>query len=133
MAIMNIYVEEEIITNPVLTGDGVIGGLLVMKGSCATNWMVSAKTQTSVWVEWQITGGLATVVKTTGNQLAINGETITAADFIVNYDVVAESFRSWDDIQNNNTLEITFILKSSQGGVEVDKRTFTRFCTTSMC
>jgi hypothetical protein len=133
MAVMNIYIEEEIVTNPVLTGTGVIGGSVISESPCTTSWEVSVKTQTSVWVEWTVSQGSVTIIKTNNNQLAVNGETITSGESIVLYSVVANSFRSWDDVQNTNTLEIAFILRDSQGGSQVDKRTFTRFCTTSTC
>lgn len=122
---MTLQIGEEY-TDP--AGDGVLGVVISEITNCFSDWTVTAKTTTSVWIEWNIVGGFGSVTKDVGT--AINGETLNAD---TTYSAIVDTFQSYDKRSNELLSEITFTLKDSEGGTVLDSVILSRFSSGFQC
>ncbi len=125
MGKMSIFITEEY-TNP--SGEGVIGSTLGTNSNCISQWALFAKTSSSVWIEWLITGNHVTISKNAGG--TVNGETLTE---ITEYTITIDAYRSSQGSQNDEVSNITIILRDSDGGSVLDTKVFSRLHTGIQC
>lgn len=130
MGVMSINIFAQEIPNP--SGDGKIGIASVSSlGNCSSSWTFSAKTQSSCWVEWSNSGSATlTISKTNGNNVAVNGETLTE---ITEYSVNLDAWASPNGTLNTLSSQFTMTLRNGDGGSVLDSKTVTRFHTNSNC
>tara|TARA_R110002049_G_scaffold231127_2_gene403468 strand:- start:69614 stop:69991 length:378 start_codon:yes stop_codon:yes gene_type:complete len=125
MGTISIIINEEY-TDPI--GEGKLGVLVNVDSNCFKEWSVTAKTSSSVWIEWTITGNGGTVYKTSGT--TINGETLTSN---TSYQMKIDKYKSLNNNQNTNLTQITVTLRDGSGGAILSSSTLSRYHTNQNC
>jgi hypothetical protein len=127
MGIITIKVSEQI-TDPGPLGSGKMGAIVVSEGPCSSIFTVSAKTQTTAWIQWAVLGGGAVITKDGGT--AINGETITEN---TNYTVTLYGYQSPNTELNDYLVQANFTLKDAEAGSVLDFQSVSRFHNGALC
>tara|TARA_R110000822_G_scaffold191566_4_gene330299 strand:- start:7591 stop:7971 length:381 start_codon:yes stop_codon:yes gene_type:complete len=126
MATMKINVEAEL-SLPV--SEGTIGGLLSSETLCISKFDVVVKTTTQVWIEWDILALNYTIMKTSGNSIAVDGELLTE---YTTYRLTLDGYKT-PKSANDYYSDATFRIRDVQGGTILDSKVFTRIHSELNC
>ena len=122
MGVFQFNIAEEYVNNPGDT-DGKLGIVKDVDTGCLTEWSCAAKTQTGMWVEWTLSDASCSVARKDLSP-TINGEQFGSG--IVEYVVIIDAYRSFNEVQNNQISQVVFTLRASDGGAVLDSKTMTR-------
>lgn len=125
MGTMTLSIGEQY-SNP--SGEGQLGVVEISSSACFHDFEVTAKTTSSVWIEWTEINIGTSFTKNSGT--TINGETLTSDTL---YNASLETFVSPNFRNNIVFSQIIVTLKDVQGGTVLSSITLSRRGTDLLC